>query len=151
MKSTALLFGFLGLLMMDSCKDEANNANSYVPSGVVNLVINTDLPEYFRLKTRGNYIYAPGGNRGVIVIHDFDDTYVAIERTCSFEPDKECSKLYVDSSSINIRCGSFNQSQWIPCGDSRFMYSGQVTLGPAQYPLRQYLVSENGNTLTIRN
>lgn len=133
------------------CKDDTPNSNSYIPSGPVSLVINTDLPEYYKLKTPGTYIYQPGGNRGVIVIHDYDDNYVAIERTCSFEPDKACARIYVDSSGLKLRCGSFNLDKWVPCCDSKFMYSGFVSEGPAQYPLRTYNATLNGSTITVKN
>src|SRR5688572_16798320 len=93
------VFGF------SNCKDDGTNPNNYIPSGPVSLVLNTDLPEYYRLKTPGNYIYQPGGNRGVIIVHYFDGTYIALERTCSYEPDKACSKIFVDSTNITLRCG----------------------------------------------
>ena len=134
-----------------SCKDNSLNSNNFIPSGPVSLVINTDLPEYYKLKTPGTYVYQPGGNRGVIVIHNFDDNYVAIERTCSLEPDKACSKIYLDSMALTLRCGTFNLNKWEPCCESRFMYSGQVSQGPAQYPLRNYNTTVNGAVITVRN
>ena len=139
------------VLVLCHCKDDTPNTNNYIPSGPVSLVINTDLPEYFKLKTAGNYVYQPGGNRGVIVIHDFDDNYVAIERTCSYEPDKACAKIYVDSSALTLRCGTFILDKWEACCDSRFMYGGFVSQGPAQYALRTYQVTTNGSVITIRN
>jgi len=115
------------------------------------LVINTDLPEYYHLKSRGNYIYLPGGNKGVLLIHTFDGYYNAIERTCSWEVDKACAKIYVDSTNLNLRCGTYTGSKWEFCCASKFMYSSQVSQGPAQFPLRTYTVTENGSILTIRN
>ncbi len=149
-KSLSLLFLF-SCFCLFSCKDDTPNSNAYIPSGPVSLVINTDLPEYYHLKTPGTYIYQPGGNRGVIVIHDFDDKYLTIERTCSLEPDKACAKIYVDSSSLNLRCGGFNNTLWLPCCDSRFTYNGWVYQGPAQYPLRTYNTTLSGSVITIRN
>lgn len=151
MKKLLVALGMLGVLALINCKDDASNPNNYIPSGPVSLVLNTDLPEYYNLKSVGNYIYQPGGNRGVIVIHNFDDTYVAIERTCSYEPDKTCSKIYVDSTNLTLRCGLFNLNKWEPCCVSRFLYNGQVSQGPAQYPLRNYSVAVNGSVITVRN
>ncbi len=151
MKVFLIVFSAFNALSLFSCKDNSINANNYIPTGPVSLVINTDLPEYFKLKTPGTYIYQPGGNRGVIVIHNFDDNYVAIERTCSLEPDKACSKIYLDSMALTLRCGTFNLNKWEPCCESRFMYSGQVSQGPAQYPLRTYYVTINGSVITVRN
>jgi Rieske Fe-S protein len=148
-----ILFGFTALfaLALFSCKDDTPNTNNYIPSGPVSLVINTDLPEYYKLKTPGTHVYQPGGNRGVIVIHNFDDTYLAIERTCSIDPDKACSFIYVDSTKLNLRCGTYNINKWEPCCDSRFMYSGWVQQGPAQYPLRTYNATLSGSVITVRN
>lgn len=133
------------------CKDDNFDPNNFIPDGPVSLVINTDLPEYYKLKTPGNYIYAPGGNRGVIVMHNFDDTYIALERTCSFEPDRACSKIYVDSSRATLRCGNFYLNRWDSCCDSRFLYSGQVSQGSAQYNLRTYYTQVSGSVITVRH
>ena len=151
MKSIHSLFCIFIILLLSNCNDDTPNSNNFIPSGPVSLVINTDLPEYYKLKNVGNYIYQPGGNRGVIVIHNFDDTYVAIERTCSFEPDKTCSKIFVDSTNLTLRCGTFNLNKWESCCQSRFLYSGQVSQVPAQYDLRKYYVSVNGSVISVRN
>jgi Rieske Fe-S protein len=151
MKYFLIIFSFLIAFMAQNCKDDSINSSNFVPSGPVSLVINTDLPEYYYLKTPGTHLYQPGGNRGVILIHNFDDTYVALERTCSYEPDKACSRIYLDSTASTLRCGSFNLGKWESCCDSRFIYSGQVSQGPAQYPLRTYTIFINGSTISIRN
>lgn len=132
------------------CKDDTL-PNSFIPDGPVSLVINTDLPEYYHMKTPGNYVYQPGGNRGVIVIHNFDDTYISIERTCSHNPDETCSHIYVDSANLTLRCGGFNLNKWQACCDSKFLYSGQVSVGPAQYPLRTYYTRIDGSVITVKN
>ena len=142
---------FFVLFILSGCKDNSINANNFIPSGPVSLVINTDLPEYFNLKNPGNYIYQPGGNKGVIVIHTLDDNFIALERTCSFEPDRNCSIIYVDSTKFTLRCGGFKKGKWDSCCNSRFLYSGQVSQGPAQFNLRLYNVSINGSTISVRN
>ena len=139
------------VLLVCQCKDTAPNTSNYIPEGPVSLVINTDLPEYNLLKFMGNYMYFEGGHRGVILMHTFEDNFVAIERTCSFEPDRDCSKIYVDSTKASLRCGSFKVGKWDSCCDSRFLYTGQVTQGPAQFNLRTYNVTVNGSTITVRN
>ncbi|MFM9946101.1 MAG: hypothetical protein ACKVQB_12805 [Bacteroidia bacterium] len=151
MKISFFAICLLFVFALCHCNDDTPNTNNFVPSGPVSLVINTDLPEYNHLKFAGNYIYQPGGNRGVIIIHDFDDNYFAVERTCSFEPDKLCSKIYVDSMGQTLRCGNFNVKKWEPCCDSRFMYNSWVSQGPAQYPLRTYNLTINGSVITVRN
>lgn len=138
-------------LVLFSCKDDSFNSNNFIPDGPVSLVINTDLPEYYKLKTPGNYVYADGGFRGVIVMHALDDSYVAIERTCSYEPDRSCSKIFVDSANISLRCGNFVNNIWEPCCESKFLYNGLLAQGPAGYDLRTYNTSVSGPVITVRH
>ena len=133
-----------------SCKDDAGGENP-VPAAPVNLTINTDLPSYFKLKTLGNYIYEEGGNRGVLIIHGYDDNFYAFDRLCTHLPDLSCSLIHVDSMRLNLRCGTFKDTSWTACCDSKYQMDGNVLQGPAKYPLRQYPVTISGDTLYIRN
>lgn len=147
---------FLSLILLLSlsfwaCKDDINNPNYYIPQGPVNFTINTDLPEYYYLKSMGTYIYHEGGHRGVILIHNFDDNFIALERTCSYEPDNTCSKISVDSTTITLRCGNLVNNKWESCCQSRFMLGGEVSQGPAVYNLRQYHVIQNGSFISVEN
>jgi nitrite reductase/ring-hydroxylating ferredoxin subunit len=103
------------------------------------------------LKSLGAYTYLPGGNKGVILIHNFDDRFVAVERACTYNPDDECSRIYVDSVNLLLRCGSFNDTIWEPCCTSQFEYDGTLRAGPARCSLRPYGVTENGSTLNVFN
>lgn len=134
-----------------SCNDEEITSNCYLPAAAVSQTINTDLPTNFHLKSLGAYIYLPGGNKGIILIHNFDDQFVAVERACTYNPDEECARIYVDSVNLLLRCGSFNDTIWEPCCASQFEYDGTLRSRPARCPLRPYGVSENGSTLTIFN
>ncbi|MCC6720808.1 MAG: hypothetical protein IT243_01290 [Bacteroidia bacterium] len=134
-----------------SCKDSPNDNNYYIPEGLVNFTINTDLPQYYYLKTPGTYIYHEGGNRGVILVHNFDDNFITLERSCSFEPDKTCSKISVDSTTLTLRCGIMKNNKWETCCESRFMMGGEVSHGPAVYNLRQYNTHQNGSIIYVTN
>jgi Rieske Fe-S protein len=137
-------------LAIYSCKDDAAGDNP-VPTAPVNLVINTDLPTYFKLKTLGNYVYEEGGNRGVLIIHGYDDNFYAFDRLCTHLPDLACSLIHVDSMRLNLRCGTFKDTSWTACCDSKFQLDGNVLQGPAKYPLRQYPVTFSGSTIYVRN
>jgi Rieske Fe-S protein len=151
--STTKLLGFALLLMSCSllaCKDDAAGDNP-VPTAPVNLTINTDLPTYFKLKTLGNYVYEEGGNRGVLIIHGYDDNFYAFDRLCTHLPDLSCSLIHVDSMRLNLRCGTFKDTSWKACCDSKYQLDGNVLQGPAKYPLRQYPVTFSGSTIYVRN
>lgn len=146
---------FMGLVALMSlllwrCGDDAGGENP-VPSAPVNLTINTDLPSYFHLKNLGGYVYENGGNRGVIIMHGFDDQFYAFDRLCTHLPDLSCSIIHVDSLNLNLRCGTFSDTTWVPCCDSKYQYDGNVLRGPAKFPLRQYPVTFSGATLFVRN
>lgn len=122
-----------------------------IPNLPVSIIINTDLPSYIHLKNVGTYVYEPGGSRGVLVIHNFDDRFYAFERTCTFQPDLQCSHIYVDSIFFNLRCGLFEDTTFVPCCDSKYGFDGIPTQSPATFPLKQYSITQNGSILTVRN
>ncbi len=151
-KNILAIFILGGILFVSSCgNDDTPPIYNEIPDIPVNITINTDLPSYFHLKNVGTYVYETGGNRGVVVIHNFDDVYYAFERTCTYQPDLACSKIFVDSVSLNLRCGGFADTSWTPCCSSLYGYNGIPTQGPSRYQLKQYRIIQNGSILTVRN
>jgi nitrite reductase/ring-hydroxylating ferredoxin subunit len=129
-----------GILVLTGCGKDS------VPPPIPNVLVNEQLNltniQYARLRQDNGYVYINGGVRGIIVIRINANRYRAIERNCSFKPGDACATVEVDASSLFLvdRC----------CG-SQFDLSGQVTGGPASYPLRQYATTLNGNFLYITN
>ncbi|NUM32533.1 MAG: hypothetical protein HUU47_09460 [Bacteroidetes bacterium] len=144
-------FYLIAIFSFCNCKDNNENYNYYIPEGPVNFSINTDLPQYYYLKNPGTYLYHEGGNRGVILVHNYDDNFLALERTCSFEPDKTCSYISVDSTTLTLRCGKTVNGKWEQCCSSKFMLGGEVSNGPAAYNLRQYYTQKNGSVISVIN
>jgi len=152
MTNRIAVFVFSTLLLFSaSCGDDNQNQQSFIPDVPVSITINTDLPLYYHLKNLGSYEYLDGGYRGVLLIHNFDDVFYAIERTCSFESDQSCAKVSVDSFNFQLRCGNYVNDEWEPCCESKFSFDGNVQEPPAQLPLRQYRVIENGGLISISN
>lgn len=144
-------FVILALVFISSCDDNTPaNQQVFIPDVPVNLTINTDLPLHFHLQTPGNYSLLEGGHRGIILVHNFDNRFYALERTCTNNPDLSCSFIQIDSTNILLRCGTYS-NQFDTCCTSQFSFDGNVLQGPAIFPLRQYAVSRAGNVLTIRN
>jgi Rieske Fe-S protein len=146
-KVIVLLLMFLAV----ACKDNTPQQNVFIPNVPVNVTVNTDLPLHFHLKTMGTHSYLNGGNRGIILIHNFDDLFYAVERTCTFQSDLACSKIFVDSSNFQLRCGGYESGTWESCCNSKFAFDGNVLEGPAQFPLKLYRILENGSLITVSN
>lgn len=136
---------------LHSCKDEGNNQINNIPDVPVNLTINLDLPSYYHLQTPGSYALLEGGFRGVFLVHHFDGNYYALERTCSFQSDLACAVIHIDTTNIQLRCGSYTTPGFETCCTSQFSFDGFVIQAPATLPLKRYRVSTSGNLVTIRN
>ncbi|WP_026463360.1 Rieske 2Fe-2S domain-containing protein [Adhaeribacter aquaticus] len=134
------LFFFISLLTAVACgKDTVAPQIPYVP---VNEQLNLTNIQYNQLRRDNGYVYINGGLRGLIVIRQNANHYLAIERTCSYKPADACALVSVDPSGLFLKCG---------CCNSQFDLTGRVTGGPAAYPLRLYGTSLNGNLLYINN
>ncbi|NNJ56240.1 MAG: hypothetical protein HKP14_08915 [Bacteroidia bacterium] len=137
---------------MSSCKSEdPYSTNCFVPDVAVNQTLNLSLPEYFRLQSLGEYIFLTGGNKGIFLVHNYDDAYYAIERTCTYQSDQECSKIWVDSTNLQLRCGTESDTGFVECCTSKYLFDSRVIEGPSRCNLKTYRVNASGNTLFINN
>lgn len=150
MNTTNKIFSLLAICVIYlSCNKDQANPNP-IPLRQVNISINLALKAPF-LDIPGSFFYENGGTRGIAIIHDFDGTIRAFERTCSFEPLESCSNLFIDTASLQFMCGNYDSSGFTKCCESRFDFSGFVAKAPAQFPLAQYRTSRNGNILNVFN
>jgi len=99
----------------------------------------------------GSFFYEPGGYHGLAVIHDFDGTIRVFERTCSYQPLSTCNMLFVDTLTLQMKCGNYDSGVFTNCCESRFDFGGFVVKTPAQFPLKQYRSSLAGNFLSVVN
>jgi hypothetical protein len=144
------IFAAVLALVFVSC-ERTNNHPSNIPNVPVNITINLNLPLYQNLNIPGNFIYENGGFKGIIVMHGPDGQFRAFERACTYEPDRVCSIVEMDTQASRIHCGQMVSGSFEKCCDSRFTQFGTVTQGPALYPLKQYFIERNGGFLNIRN
>ncbi|PHX93092.1 MAG: hypothetical protein CK532_00050 [Flavobacteriales bacterium] len=141
---------FLWTIFGASC-DSNQSATKKIPMGIVSINIDLNLPSYMHLVNPGSYSYFEGGIKGVLVIHDYDDNWYAFERGCAFEPTKACSKIWADSISIQLRCGSQGPREFLPCCQSKYTFGGYPTEGEARGRLGQYTIQRSGNALSVYN
>ncbi|MDB5262318.1 MAG: hypothetical protein JWQ14_1599 [Adhaeribacter sp.] len=133
------LWGGLFLLLL-GCEDNAEAP--IIPNVLINEQINLTNIQYNKLRQDNGYVYLNAGARGIILIRENASRYRAIERNCTYHPEDPCGIVTVDASNLFLKD---------PCCGSQFDFSGQVTGGPASYPLRQYATTLQGNFLYITN
>ncbi len=134
-------FIWIVLLFFSSCDD--NFQGDQIPiADFQDVVINLSLPEYRNINRDGTSIYInSGGLRGLILYRETSSSYIAFERTCTYEPSSASANVEIHTSTIYMQdpfCGSIFQFP-----------SGQPTSGPARYNLRIYETQLAGNILTI--
>jgi len=132
-------FFFLLFLLLNSCSEQViRNNNPNLPNYTVLIDINLNLPEYSNLKFVSNAVLIPArGVRGVVVFNT-GSGYNAFDAACPNQALSSCSTMTIKG--INLLC---------PCDNEEYsLFTGQ---GKLQYPLKQYRVEVNGNTLRVTN
>ncbi len=115
---------------------------AYAQASFPTITINLNYPQYQRLKLDGGFVYVEGGGlKGIILYRASENSYLAYERACPHHPGAACAIVQVDGSTLFMidRC----------CNSSFNFSDGQVTGGPAERPLIQYRVDQEGNILKI--
>lgn len=151
MKLKFLPFLLLTLFMSCSCKKNSSLGPSPVPYQYVYTQIDISTPLYSSLQNQGGYYYLPGGNKGLLVVHDFLDNFWCFDRTCPYHVTSPCGVVRMALSGLNIVCGSYSGKTLDACCASTYGLDGSVTHGPSTYPLKAYRVSVSGTVLTISN
>ena len=140
------------LFAASSCNDNTpTNGQVFIPDVPVSVTVNLELGSFYHLNNLGGYSLLEGGHRGIFLVHNFDDEFYAIERTCTFDPDSDCGFIQIDSSNIQLRCGIYQNDTFEQCCQSLYSFDGFVLQGPSRFSLKRYNVFRNGNLLTVRN
>jgi nitrite reductase/ring-hydroxylating ferredoxin subunit len=134
---------FIFLLSLSSCNRETQVPIPYV---YVNYTVYLNNPSNNHLRVPGSYLLLPGeGNLGIILyrrtLGEVDD-FIALDLTCTNEPLGTC-KLALDDTGFYLVCPC--------CGSKFFVWDGQVTAGPAIWPLKEYATSLTLSTVRIYN
>jgi hypothetical protein len=139
---TSRFFGLLALALLFSCND--NNQGPGIPNVPVNEQINVNSLLYPTLRQDGGYAYLEGGYKGIMVVRQHANLYLAFERACSYDPTAAlpCGRVAADQSNLFIID---------TCCGSQFNFQGGVMTGPAVYGLRQYRTALDGSLLYISN
>ncbi len=140
MKSYAL-FLVVFFLMFVSCKKNKTYNNPYLEDVSFSISINLDLPEYSSLQFANNSVLVHNiGIKGVIVFNT-GNSFTAFEASDPNHYPSACSTM--QPNQFTCRCD---------CEDNTYsLYTGQLTSGDGEYPMKPYHVTQNGNTLRIYN
>lgn len=147
-----LIVTILTIVTQQACKpDDPFVGDCFIPNQAINITINMDLPEYFKLQTLGEYLTLDQGNKGIYLIHNFDDIYYAIERACPYQSEQECAQVFLDENSLQLICGQQKDTTFLPCCRSTYDLNSLYLSGPSRCNLKTYRLSKQGNTLYINN
>lgn len=140
----AILTLLLSVLLLIGCSRNNPGINQ-IPEIMFEQSYSLNLPQFQPLNSVGGMVMLPIGYRGTFVYRASINEFRAFERTCSWQPLTPCHVLNLDSvSRILLKCA---------CCASSWNFEGQVTSGPASFPLKRYstLFLTSSNTLNITN
>lgn len=122
--------GVVFILLIGQSTGCRRNDNA-VPSVAVDEYLNLELPEFIKLNAVNNWIYYNyAGNRGIIVVRTSPTDFLALERTCTFDP--SVNSAYVTGIPDDIFCIDST------CMSKFSLLDGSVVNGPASQPLLRY-------------
>jgi hypothetical protein len=128
MKLIKVFYCFLVIVLLaSSCKKDKENYAD-IPYVYVDFTID---PMFNNLNNIGDVEVFTGGYRGIIIYRASDIEFMAYERTCTYDPDETCSKLYIDPNSSLFAVDTC-------CGSTFLLLDGSPTTGPATISLKQY-------------
>lgn len=135
--------GLIFLLGLSGCGDSISPV-SPIPDVLVREEVNLNSVSSQALKIKdGNFIYIPGGIRGIIVYRKSSDIYLAFERKSPYNMEDTCGIITVPSSQFFMED---------TCNKCTFKWDGTPLSGPNRSILKQYNVQfTNAYTLLITN
>jgi len=136
---------FISLLLLPvffsgGCRKEKTDEGK-IPNVYVNFVL---YPNSFDFIAVSGYKYINNqGYRGIIVYRPDIYTFLAYERTCPFDPEKECAIVEVEDSGITAVDSC--------CMTRYLLMDGSPFEGPGSLPLKQYRTNFDGDVLLVYN
>jgi len=131
----------LFLLLTISCDKGDSSPIPYVP---INRTLTLANPQYNALFGIGGFVQLPEeGYGGLIVVRATGDQVFAFDRQCTKDVFDENAQTKPDDSFLFMHCDV--------CGSEWQILNGQLTKGPATFPLLQYQTTFDGYVVKIFN
>jgi nitrite reductase/ring-hydroxylating ferredoxin subunit len=141
LRPKTLILSVLALaILWTGCRKEERGG---VPLTPVDISINVNNPSYADLAVPGGWLYLTGGSMGIIVYRQTNETFVALDRHCPYQPADLC-RVTVDDTEVIAR-------DTMCCHSSFLITDGSVVNGPAALSLQRYNTTFNGTVLRIYN
>lgn len=142
MKIFPAFCGFIFAAAFFSCKNE--DSSPPIPYVPVNRTITLANPQFSALNAVGGFVILPEeGYGGVIVVRATGDQVFAFDMQCTLDALEAEGRTSPDPSLLFLRCGKC-ESKWQ-------IINGQLTQGPAIFPLLQYQTTFDGFVIKIYN
>src|SRR5688500_8351758 len=143
MKKLVLIWILISGISCNKKSKTVSPADHPVLSVPVNITLYPNDPLNFKVQAIGGWMYVEGGINGIVLYRKSNEEFVAIERTSSYLPDNAAARVKVMSDNFTLR-DTVSDARWR-------IIDGTVTQGPAEWALRLYGTSYDGNALRIRN
>lgn len=128
--------GIILLNCLQSCSDsEIPDPIGPTNTGKLDITLDLSKSDYSKLNSKGSYVVVTSSK--VIVAHALDDSFIAVQSTCTHEG----TTLQYQSNSNDFYC---------PNHGSTFSSTGAVTKSPATTALKKYNVSYDATANTLR-
>lgn len=143
---TLIFITFIFLALLTGCKRKKKTTGveehpvPYVP---IDMTIYPNDPLNFKIQAIGGWMYFNGGINGLVIYRKSQQEFVVLERTSSYLPNNPAAKVKVMNDNFTLR-DTISDSRWQ-------MFDGSVSQGPAEWALRVYGSTYDGNSLRIRN
>lgn len=138
------LLAFTGILLIVlacSCGDE--NPQPEIPDVPVSFVIDPNSTEFLEINHIGGWIYLTGGYNGILVYRSSMTEFVAFERACPYDFQKDNARIWVETSEITCACPV--------CASKFILMDGTPFEGPSKAGLKQYQATFDGGLLYVYN
>jgi hypothetical protein len=133
-----LMLGLTLIISSASCRKDKQRP--VIPYVYVSIQLYPNSLDYIPIS---GWVYSTGGYRGLIIYRMTENEFMVYERTCPYDPDKDCARVKVESSGITAIDSC--------CGSRYVLTDGSPIAGPSGYSLQQYSTSYDGNQLRIFN
>jgi hypothetical protein len=146
MNATRLIISLvLSAFLVGSCKKSKhqNVADNPVPYVPVSITLYPNDPLNLPVQGIGGWMYINGGINGIVLYRKSEQEFIAIERTSSQLPDDPKARVVVLKDNFTL-ADTVSNSHWR-------LIDGTVVQGPAEWSLRLYGTTYDGNALRIRN
>lgn len=139
------LFSIISTLLISCNRDNNNEIIPDVPVYIGPIhVTDAEYQALFNL-VYGNHLEALEGYQanGILLVNLGNNEFAAYDCTCTHEVEKDCFVRPENSNSVTVTCSC--------CESTYELINGSVTKGPANYPLKAYKTTFNGEYLSIYN